>query len=195
MPDDGAIAAELPPDDAGAGFTLADAPADPKRPLHRPLAPAAEFPIHALGELRLAAEAIAELVQAPPAICAQAVLAAATLAIQAHRDVELPGAGRRPLTGLFVSVAESGDRKSSVDRLALARSTHRKRSGGPRIVVHVLPTRTPSRLGKLPARKRRRVPRNSVRRPCAMRSTAADRSRRRPRTRCCWSQTRRPKPW
>ena len=60
------------------------------------------------------------LTQAPAAICAQSVLAAATLAVQAHRDVELPGGGRRPLTGLFASVAESGERKTSVDRLALA---------------------------------------------------------------------------
>jgi hypothetical protein len=58
--------------------------------------------------------------QAPIAICAQSVLAAATLAVQAQRDVELPGGGRKPLTGLFASVADSGERKSSVDRLALA---------------------------------------------------------------------------
>ena len=54
------------------------------------------------------------------AIAAQSVLAAATLAVQAQRDVELPGAGKRPLTGIFVSVAESGERKTSVDRIALA---------------------------------------------------------------------------
>ncbi len=39
--------------------------------------------------------------------------------MQAHRNVELPGAGIRPLTGLFVSVLESGERKSAVDRLAV----------------------------------------------------------------------------
>ncbi len=53
------------------------------------------------------------------AVCAQSVLAATTLAVQAHRNVELPGAGIRPLTGLFVSVLESGERKSAVDRLAV----------------------------------------------------------------------------
>jgi hypothetical protein len=59
--------------------------------------------------------------QAPAAICAQSVLGAATLGVQAHRDVELPGSGgRRPLTELFGSVAESGERKTTVDRLALA---------------------------------------------------------------------------
>jgi hypothetical protein len=47
-------------------------------------------------------------------------LGAATLAVQPHRDVELPGGGRKPLTGLFVSVADSGERKTSVDRVALA---------------------------------------------------------------------------
>jgi Protein of unknown function (DUF3987) len=93
---------------------------DPKRPLFRPLPPAPAFPMHALGALRDAAEAIQMLTQAPAAICAQSALAAATLAVQAHRDVELPGGGRRPLTGLFASVAESGERKTSVDRLALA---------------------------------------------------------------------------
>ena len=93
---------------------------DPKRPLFRPLPPALEFPMHALGELRHAAEAIQMRTQAPAALCAQSVLAAATLAVQAHRDVDLPGGGRRPLTGLFASVAESGERKTSVDRIALA---------------------------------------------------------------------------
>jgi len=46
------------------------------------------------------------------------VLAAATLASQAHADVELPS-GRRPLTSYFITIAESGERKSSVDRMAL----------------------------------------------------------------------------
>jgi len=91
-----------------------------KRPLFRPLPPPAEFPLHALGPLKAAAEAIHHRTQAPLALCAQSVLAAATLAVQAHCDVELPGGGRKPLTGLFASVADSGERKSSVDRLALA---------------------------------------------------------------------------
>ncbi|SUS06241.1 conserved hypothetical protein [uncultured Defluviicoccus sp.] len=58
--------------------------------------------------------------QAPMAICGQSVLAAATLAVQPHRDVMLPAGGRKPLTALFVSIAESGERKTSVDRHALA---------------------------------------------------------------------------
>jgi hypothetical protein len=91
-----------------------------KRPLFRSLPPACEYPVEALGPLRDAAEATQARTQAPIALCAQSVLAAATLAIQPHRDVTLPGGGRKPLTGLFVSVADSGERKTSVDRIALA---------------------------------------------------------------------------
>lgn len=101
-------------------FREPEPPATEPRPLYRALPPARDFPIDALLTLKPAAEAIQNRTQAPMAMCAQAVLAMATLAVQAHRDVELPGAGRRPLTGLFVTVAESGERKSSVDRLALA---------------------------------------------------------------------------
>jgi hypothetical protein len=93
---------------------------DPRRPLFRPLPPAPAFPMHALGALREPVEAIQMRTQAPAAMCAQSGLGAATLAVQAHRDVELPGSGRRPLTGLFGSVAESGERKTAVDRIALA---------------------------------------------------------------------------
>src|SRR5690348_5412222 len=93
---------------------------DLKRPLFRPLPPAPAFPMHALGPLRDPVEAIQLRTQAPAALCAQAVLAAATIAVQAHRDVELPGGGRRPLTALFGSVAESGERKTTVDRIAIA---------------------------------------------------------------------------
>ena len=93
---------------------------DAKRPLFREIPNTAPFPLDALGAARDVVEAIISRTQSPPAMCAQAVLAAITLAVQAHRDVALPGGGRKPLTGLFATVAESGERKSSVDRLALA---------------------------------------------------------------------------
>lgn len=91
-----------------------------KRPLYRPLPLSPLFPVEALGPLAPPAIAIQRMTQAPMAIAAQSTLAAATLAVQAQRDVILPAGGRKPLTGLFVSVAESGERKSSVDRIALA---------------------------------------------------------------------------
>jgi len=90
-----------------------------KRPLFRPLPPALDYPLQALGPLRSAAEAVHLATQAPMALCAQSVLAAAALAGQAHFDVSLPGGGRKPLTQLFVSIAESGERKTSVDKIAL----------------------------------------------------------------------------
>jgi hypothetical protein len=116
-PDDGASRAHEPSDDAP--HTDAEPRAE-KRPLFRPLPPPPEFPIRAMGGLRAAAEAVHGRTQAPLSMCAQSVLAAVTLAVQPHRDVELPGGGRKPLTGLFASVADSGERKTSVDRIALA---------------------------------------------------------------------------
>jgi hypothetical protein len=110
---------EQRPDSADANSGAQPAP-DTKRALFRPLPPAPPFPIHALGALREPAEAVHERTQAPLAMCAQSVLAGATLAIQAHRDIELPGVGRRPLTGFYASIAESGERKSTTDRLVLA---------------------------------------------------------------------------
>src|SRR4051794_33295821 len=52
-------------------------------------------------------------------ICAQSVLACATLASQGHADVELPTGQTRPCSNYFVTVAESGERKSSADAEAL----------------------------------------------------------------------------
>lgn len=98
---------------------IAEATIREKRPLYRPLSAARDFPVEALGPLKDAALAIHRCTQAPIAIAAQSVLGAATLAVQAQRDVILPAGGRKPLTGLFISVAESGERKSSVDRIAL----------------------------------------------------------------------------
>jgi hypothetical protein len=93
---------------------------EPPRPLMREMPPADPFPINALGDvLAPAARAIHDRIQAPPAICAQAVLAAATLAVQAHGDIELPTGQVRPLTEYFISVAASGERKTAVDTEAL----------------------------------------------------------------------------
>jgi hypothetical protein len=95
---------------------------EPPRPLIRELPPADPFPLRALGDvLASAARAIHDTIQAPPAICGQSVLAAATLAVQGHADIELPiGNGRRkPLSNYFVTVAATGERKSAVDEEAL----------------------------------------------------------------------------
>ncbi len=96
---------------------------DEPEPLIRKVAPAAAFPVHALGDvLGKAAQAIHDITQAPLSMCGQSVLAAATLAAQGLADVKLPrgGSNGRPLSGFFVTVAATGERKSTVDNLALA---------------------------------------------------------------------------
>jgi Protein of unknown function (DUF3987) len=94
---------------------------EPPRPLMRELPPADPFPVEALGDvLAPAARAINDRVQAPLAICGQSVIAAATLAVQAHADVVLPiGGGRaRPISNYFASVATTGERKTECDQQA-----------------------------------------------------------------------------
>jgi hypothetical protein len=94
--------------------------AEPPRPLMRELPPADPYPVDALGDvLGEAACAIYDRVQAPLAICGQSVLAAATLATQAHADIVLPTRHAKPLSSYFASVAATGERKSAVDREAL----------------------------------------------------------------------------
>jgi hypothetical protein len=52
-------------------------------------------------------------------ICGNAVLAVAGLAAQAHADVELPTGEVKPLSLFLMSIAPSGERKTSTDNLAL----------------------------------------------------------------------------
>jgi hypothetical protein len=89
-------------------------------PLIAELAAPAAFPVEALGPcLGPAAEAIAKKVQTPVALAAQSVLAAAALGAQAHADVMMPFGQTRPLSLLMMTVASSGDRKTSTDTEAL----------------------------------------------------------------------------
>jgi uncharacterized protein DUF3987/primase/DNA polymerase family protein len=83
--------------------------------------PPLPYPLDALGEvLGNAAQAIAEYVQVPKAMAGQSVLAAAALALQPFYDVDVPSLGRpRPLSLNALTIAESGDRKSSTDKQAI----------------------------------------------------------------------------
>ncbi len=90
------------------------------QPLRREPPPAAPYPVEALGDvLGGMARRLAEVVQCPPALAGQAVLAAATLAAQAHADITIDGR-TYPLSEFFVTVAGTGERKSAADREALA---------------------------------------------------------------------------
>lgn len=96
-------------------------PVAPARlPLFPEMRPAEPYPVDALGPvLGPAASAISSKVQAPEAIAAQSVLAAASLVAQTHADVLLPYGQTRPLSLFLATVAGSGDRKSSADNEAL----------------------------------------------------------------------------
>jgi hypothetical protein len=101
--------------------SASDSKIEPPRPLMRELPPADPFPVDALGDvLAPAARAIHDRVQAPLAICGQSVLGAATLATQAHANIELPTSHAQPLSSYLVTVAGTGERKSAVDREALS---------------------------------------------------------------------------
>ena len=89
-------------------------------PLFPPLPPEEPYPVEALGPvLSQAARAISRSVQVPTAIAGQSVLAAASLAAQPLADVRMPFGQCRPLSLFFVSIAASGDRKSTADTEAL----------------------------------------------------------------------------
>jgi len=97
------------------------------QPLRRELPTAEPFPIDALGDLLAkAARSMTEVIQSPQAIAGQSLLAGAALAVQAHADVIIDGR-RSPISENFVTVAESGERKSALDRVALAPHMKRQR--------------------------------------------------------------------
>ena len=88
------------------------------QPLVREIPDSAPYPAQALGPLCEAAEAIATITEAPIAMCAASVLAAAALATQGQRAAETL-AGIAPASLFLLTVAESGERKSTADRLAM----------------------------------------------------------------------------
>lgn len=108
-----------------AGMTHQSKPADAQRdvepePLRATLSPAKPYPVDALGDvLGGAAKALNDAVKAPLALCAQSVLAAASLAVQGHFDVKLPWGERKPTSLFCLTVGESGERKSGIDDLVL----------------------------------------------------------------------------
>lgn len=104
-------------------------PTSEPEPLRRPLPPAEPYPVHALGDvLGDAVRRIHAVVQAPEAMCGQSVLAAASLAAQAHASVRIDGR-REPLSLWHVTIGESGERKSAADAWALHAHKDHERTG------------------------------------------------------------------
>lgn len=89
-------------------------------PLQAELEAPAPFPMDALPSvLSKYGCVIQRCTQAPDALVGNSLLAAASLAVQPHANVVLPYGASVPTSLFIVSVAESGERKSAVDRLAL----------------------------------------------------------------------------
>lgn len=93
--------------------------AEGPQPLLRPISQSAPYPLDALGPLRDAVLAVQGLTQAPIAIPAASALALASLAVMAHADVETLG-GTRPVSLYALTIAGSGERKSSCDATLMA---------------------------------------------------------------------------
>ena len=90
-------------------------------PLRRPMPPAEPYPLACLGEILYpAAKAMLETVQAADAVIAASLLAASSVASMPHADVCIDGR-YVPLALWFLSIADSGERKSAVDELATRR--------------------------------------------------------------------------
>jgi hypothetical protein len=89
------------------------------QPLLREITPGAAYPVAALGPLRAAVEAVQGMTLAPVAIPAQSALAVASLAVMAHADVQTLG-GIRPVALYALTIAQSGQRKSSCDAPLMA---------------------------------------------------------------------------
>jgi hypothetical protein len=92
---------------------------DPPLPLYPSPENAEPYPIAALGPLRAPAEAIAASTVVAPALAAQSVLAVASLASMPIANVKLPSGHVRPLSLNLVTIAKSGERKSTSDLKAL----------------------------------------------------------------------------
>jgi hypothetical protein len=80
-----------------------------------------EYPLHALGPvLESATRAVMRHAFVPASLAAQSALSACSLAIQAHFDVRLPTGQYRPTTIYFVTIATTGERKSTSDGYFMA---------------------------------------------------------------------------
>jgi hypothetical protein len=83
-------------------------------------APTPPYPVDALGELLgSAAKRLAYYVQAPVGMAAQSLLAVASLAVQGHVNIQKGSIGTSPTTLYCITIAGSGERKSSMDNLAM----------------------------------------------------------------------------
>lgn len=102
---------------------------DQPQPLLRELPSGQAYPVNALGPLQSVVEAVQAMTQAPMAIPAQSALSIAALAVQGFANVETLG-GDRPLSLYCLTIADSGERKTSCDeRFMEPVRAHEKEAG------------------------------------------------------------------
>jgi len=106
-----------------------DAPLEPV-PLRREMPAGEQFPTAAMGDiLGGAVKGIADKIQCAEGLAGASVLAVASLAAQALADCIIPATGQsRPLSCFLVSIAVTGDRKSSSDGEAMAPVRQREKA-------------------------------------------------------------------
>ena len=103
-----------------------EALAEEPLPLFKPMPEPLPYPVESLGMTAGGAvRSIANKCQVPVALAAQSILASISLACQAHANVRLPFGQDRPISLFLVSIAASGDRKTTSDNEAL-RAVRRK---------------------------------------------------------------------
>lgn len=79
------------------------------------------YPVDQLGDtMARAIRAIVKRVQLPEAIAAHSVLASVAVAVQGHVLVRMPTQQLRPVSLFLATIADSGDRKTSADQIAMA---------------------------------------------------------------------------
>ena len=88
------------------------------QPLLREIPRGEPYPVEALGPLESIVRAVHDKTQAPIAIAAQCALAVGSLAVQGLADIETLG-GSSPCSLFFLTVAQSGERKSACDKLLM----------------------------------------------------------------------------
>jgi len=100
----------------------------PEVELLPPIESLSEYPVEALGpKLGGVVRAISEGVQAPPVIAAHSVLSVSALVVQSLKNVSMDGR-IYPTSLNLLSIAESGDRKTGCDNVAMkpVKDWHRK---------------------------------------------------------------------
>lgn len=90
---------------------------EPPNPLHREIRPGSPYPVDALPDvMRRTVEDVGIITQAPVELIATSALAAAATLAQGIQDVVHPATGRvSPCSLFFASLAETGERKSTVE--------------------------------------------------------------------------------